>query len=126
MEFTLICPNDGRVDLGIEDISAVVFKGPESVDIVFTCPQCGSQLRASLQVPNLLVAAMELARYAEESGAEVEFETPDGEPDDGTAELDRRIRAERERAGEPYCEYFKRQLARVESVEDLLAEIDQP
>lgn len=127
MDFTLICPNDGRVEMSLENISALVFSEPESVEIVFECPHCGASLRASVRVPNLLMAAMELARRAED---------PDGE---GTAELRRRLaeagdsvtdsgdalkRARREREGEAYCEYFRRQLARVESLEDFLAEFE--
>jgi N-formylglutamate amidohydrolase len=34
------------------------------------------------------------------------------------------LRARREQAGEPYCEYFRRQLERIECVEDLLAELE--
>lgn len=128
MEFTLNCPNDGRVDLGLEDISTVVFRGPESVEVVFVCPHCGSSLRAALRVPNLLVAAMELARYAEEMGEGGTHEThrrgdAHADTDDSSA-AEAELRARRERDGEPYCEYFRRQLAQVECVEDLLAELE--
>lgn len=127
MEFTLICPTDGRVELGLEHISTVIFRGPESVEVVFVCPHCGASLRAALQVPNLLVAAMELARYAEELdvGAVREIEPgtePAGGP--GVERAEQELRTRREREGEPYCEYFRRQLAHVECVEDLLAELD--
>lgn len=128
MEFTLICPNDGRVDLGLEDISTVIFRGPESVEVVFVCPRCGSSLRAALRVPNLLVAAMELARYAEEmedGGTHEIRRRADSEHEVGevsAAEAEQRARRERE--GEPYCEYFRRQLSHVECVEDLLAELE--
>ena len=123
VEFALICPNDGRIDLTIEDISAVVFRDPESVEVVFVCPHCGASLRASLRVPNMLAAALELARYAEQLEGDVgpgaagivRERVEQGVEDTGEA---------RERAGEPYCEYFRRQLARVECVEDLLQEID--
>lgn len=128
MEFTLICPNDGRVDLGLEDISTVVFRGPESVEVVFVCPHCGSSLRAALRVPNLLVAAMELARYAEEmdeGGAhEIHRRGSVREESDDHETAEAELRARRERDGEPYCEYFRRQLAQVECVEDLLAELE--
>jgi hypothetical protein len=126
VEFALNCPNDGRVDLGIEDISAVVFRDPESVEVVFTCPQCGTSLRASLRVPNMLAAAVELARYAEELDSDNEPARLTITTHDGEAEAVEDAGAERERAGEPYCEYFRRQLARVECVEDLLTEIDGP
>lgn len=128
MEFTLICPNDGRIDLGLEDISAVVFRGPESVEVVFQCPQCGATLRAALHVPNLMLAAMELARYAEQLGGAPTasgHDTADQPESDRTdAERDADERLARERAGEPYCEYFRRQLSRVECVEDMLAETE--
>lgn len=129
MEFTLICPNDGRIDLGLEDISAVVFRGPESVEVVFECPRCGSTLRAALHVPNLMLAAMELARYAEEMGEDTTRTIGDPfgrDADKSRVEADREAneRLARERAGEPYCEYFRRQLVHIECVEDLLAEIE--
>jgi len=126
MEFTLICPNDGRVELGLEDISTVIFRGPESVDVVFVCPHCGSSLRAALQVPNLLVAAMELARYAEEldEGSAHEFHRRTNGDDHEAEATEQELRARREREGEPYCEYFRRQLSHVECVEDLLSELD--
>ena len=54
MEFTLICPNDGRVELDLEDISTIIFRGPESVEVVFVCPHCGSLVarRASRAEPS--------------------------------------------------------------------------
>lgn len=125
MEFTLICPNDGRVQLGLEDISAVVFGEPESVEVVFVCPHCGTSLRAALRVPNLLVAAMELAQYAEQMPNEgvAEGEAKKLAAPVDVPEADRELRARREQDGEAYCEYFRRQLSRIESVEDLLAEL---
>lgn len=118
MEFTLMCPNDGQVELGLEDISAIAFRDPESVEVIFICPKCGTSLRAELKVPNMLMAAIEIARLAEgddiaEGEVIAEIRTEFG----GT-------RVERERVEESYCEYFRRQLAHVECVEDLLSEID--
>jgi len=130
VEFTLNCPNDGRVELGLEDISAVVFRGPEAVEVVFECPTCGATLRAALHVPNLMLAAMELARYAEELGEQEHpgfsrrASGPAPEEPGAADTAEERLRSERERAGEPYCEYFRRQLARVECVEDMLSEIE--
>ncbi|KAF0209087.1 MAG: hypothetical protein Q8S43_03295 [Actinomycetota bacterium] len=117
MEFTLMCPKDGQVDLGLEDISAIAFRDPESVEVVFICPKCGVQMRAELRVPNMLMAALEIARLAEGGdGIVVETDSSQGEPTD--------LRVERERLEESYCEYFRRQLSHVECVEDLLSEID--
>src|SRR5574340_28735 len=110
-----MCPNDGRLDLGLEDIAALVFKGPESIDIVFNCPRCGAALHATLHVPNLLGVAMELARHVEGMSPESTETRPAGErptESDVAQDAEAVLRAERERAGEPYCEYFRRQLAR--------------
>lgn len=120
MEFSLICPNDGRVELSLEDISAVAFRDPESVDVMFTCPQCGHALQVSIHVPNMLMAVLEIAR-AVEAGEEPETDVAGtvSEPTESARE-----RMTRERLQESYCEYFRRQLSRIRCVEDLLAEID--
>lgn len=125
MEFTLICPTDGRLELGLEDISAVVFRGSDSVEVVFHCPHCQAPLRAEVRVPNLLGAALELSQYAEEMADRPALRGR-SRFDEG---LERRLaefeaREAREREGEAYCEYFRRQLAGVECVEDLIAEFD--
>ena len=133
-----MCPNDGRIELGLEDISSVVIRDNESIEVVFTCPQCGTALRATMRVPEVLPAAMELERFVEDffareggAGAASASGEMSREPRASAAEresLDREreaeARAARERAGEAYCEYFRRQLSRVESVEDMLQEID--
>lgn len=128
MEFRLICPRDGEVELGLEDVSAVVFHDPSSCDIVFICPHCGTALRATVEVPHLFRVAMELVRLGEVE-ARIEAVIREGFDEDaggenaapGDVEGDA---AERERMIEAYCEYFRRQLSQVMCVEDLLAEID--
>lgn len=126
MEFTLTCPNDGSVALGLEDISAVVFHGSDSVEVVFECPHCHVSLRAELRVPNLLGAALELAQYADDTGDQAGHEISHAQPseDDEIEEEDQHVRAQRERDAEPYCEYFRRQLVGIENVEDFLKEFD--
>lgn len=123
-----MCPNDGRIELGLEDITAVVFRGPESVEVVFQCPHCGVSIRAALRVPNMLLAAMEIAQYGEEAGdqasREIDGHTSGSGELPGQSREERERRARREREGESYCEYFRRQLERVECVEDMLAELD--
>ncbi|MDI6693254.1 MAG: hypothetical protein QMD76_08150 [Anaerosomatales bacterium] len=120
MEFTLICPRDGQIELGMEDISAVVFHGPTSCDIVFICPHCGTALRATVEAPALFQVAMEIARLGE-AEARIDLvldeSADDGRPETGDAAVP-------ERVVDAYCEYFRRQLSRVTCVEDLLAEID--
>ena len=119
-----MCPNDGEVDLSLEDISAVVLTSPQSIEIVFVCPHCGARIDTSLRVPNLLMAAMELAQYAEQAADEdggLRFtEGPLAETGSSREDSDDRSG----RLADSYCEYFRRQLATVECVEDLLAEID--
>lgn len=121
MEFSLICPNDGQVDLSLEDITAVAFRDSETVEVSFVCPKCGDVIRAALRVPNMLMAAMELARFADTDDPEGEDEMVLAFEDPAMSSADR---AQRERVEESYCEYFRRQLSHVECVEDLLAEID--
>ena len=126
MEFALMCPNDGRVELGLESVTAVVFHGAESVEVVFVCPHCGTSLRAMLPTPNVLAAAaMEVVRQMNEVDAEAEdVSIAEHDALRPRSERDEAVRREREQAGEPYCEYFRRQLAHIECVEDFLAETE--
>ena len=127
MEFALVCPNDGHIALGLESVTAVVFHGTESVEVVFVCPHCGTTLRALVPTPNVIAAAaMEVVRQLNDVDGIGDSVVGIG-VDDVESEYSREAteaRLERERAGEPYCEYFRRQLARVECVEDFLAEIE--
>jgi len=117
VEFSLICPVDGLVDLGLEHIAAVVLHDPDAVDVVFTCPHCGETLQATLRVPNLMNAAMQLASHIEQVAVDPDLEVAPGDLSADRASLQNPHE-------DSYCEYFRRQLAHVESVEDLLAEID--
>jgi len=121
-----MCPNDGRVELGLESVTAVVFHGAESVEVVFVCPHCGTSLRAMLPTPNVLAAAaMDVVRQMNEVDAEVEdVSIAEHAAPQPRSERDEAVRREREQAGEPYCEYFRRQLAHIECVEDFLAEME--
>jgi len=130
VEFTLLCPNDGEIDVGFEDVVAVTFVSSEKVEVVFACPSCGVPLHATLTMPNLLFAAMELARHAMDAEHTLPSEASvmrapavTGAQESPTLDPDAEERLERERRGAPYCEYFRRQLARVEDVEDFLSEI---
>jgi len=102
MEFALVCPNDGRIALGLESVTAVVFQGTESVEVVFTCPHCGATLRALLPTPNVIAAAaMEVVRQLNDVDQEY---VAGARPavDDVAAERRRRdaeARVARERAG---------------------------
>jgi hypothetical protein len=121
MDFSVICPNDGPVEVGLESISTIIFRGLESVIIIFVCPRCGSEIHVALQLPDVFIAAVEL----------------DAEPqslfDDDPLEFNPfPRRAERFEPPTPieqkridrYCEYFRRQLAGADDVDAALAEID--
>ena len=128
MEFTIACPNDGAVEVGLEDVASIVFDGFESVEVVFTCPHCGTEVRVSAKMPNLLITTLDLTGMLEETLGEdetvvalVETEILDDrdeapavpfEPDDDDGHI------------EHYCEYFRRQLSGVDTVEAFLQEVD--
>lgn len=119
MEFTITCPVDGSIEVGLEDVDTVVLRDAEHADMTFVCPHCGSSITVGAVVPAFLLAAMralaedpsapsELRSLVVVSGRDPEHSV---EPHD-----DARVDA--------YCEYFRRQLDHVVGVEDVLAEID--
>lgn len=118
LQFMIECPVDGPIEVSLEDIDTVVLREPESADIVFTCPSCGTGIEISVRIPAFLLSAIE--SLAEETGGYANplvgmvALTVEVEEQDGVAE---------ERA-EAYCEYFRRQLESVDCVEDVLHEID--
>ena len=125
MEFTIMCPVDGSVEVGLEDIESVVLRSPNRADITFVCPHCGTEISVTALVPAFLLSALEaLAENpTDDEAAKLIFVTDhSGEDhafDDGRDVID---------ADDPrhdaYCEYFRRQLGSVVSVEDALDEID--
>lgn len=132
MEFSMMCPHDGPVDVGLEDIRSVVVRGEESLEVVFACPRCGEDLRVFAQVPRMLIAMLEEAVVLDEATGErtVSIEglasrgllPPEMMPDIQSSRPDPPV-ADDENI-DRYCEYFRRQLASVESVDAMLAEID--
>lgn len=139
MEFSIFCPHDGRVEVGLEQISNVILQDAECVDIVFLCPICGEEIRIQLRIPNLLVTAMELVELAEGRQASSDrFVMIRGNADEVSEAEDSAAAtvdfAEIGEAGfisetsdpriEGYCEYFRRQLAAADSVDAMLAEMD--
>jgi len=154
VELTLVCPNDGQVEVGLDDVIALAFVGQNRVNVTFMCPRCGAPLRVSLASPSLLRAAMELAQYAMEEEPDIpgvqrpdpsryrRRETLGGTPaaesvartraaaSGGAAEAPS-VRAHDSRGCpapdariEAYCQYFRMQLARVECLDDFLGECD--
>lgn len=121
MEFTINCPNDGPVEVSIEDVDTVVLQEPERAEIVFTCPQCGEPITVQIVIPSFLMAAIEAM-------------AEDGEgrpPIAGLVALvtEDTIVVDEARAGDDtlidaYCEYFHRQLDHVDSADEAISEID--
>lgn len=120
MEFSVNCPIDGVVEVSLEDIDTVVLRESDKADITFVCPHCGTQIRVTAIVPAFLLAAIEaLAEDVDGPSPDhiivVNAVGRDSEP--VSHEID-------DPRADAYCEYFRRQLERVESVDDALDEID--
>jgi hypothetical protein len=120
VEFSVICPNDGTVEVGLSDVTAIVVKGREDVDVVFACPLCGEQVTVSVRMPHMLLAAIEAdqAELARWIGASEEAEAASAASPAAAPSADEAARIER------YCEYFRRQLADAADVEAMLEEMD--
>jgi hypothetical protein len=122
MEFTITCPVDGPITVALEDIDTVMLRDSERADITFVCPQCGTEITVTAVVPSFLLAAIEaLAEDGDINGGTFSgiIEVATGQEAEGAREsvIDSDVT-------EAYCEYFRRQLAHVECVEDVLHEID--
>jgi hypothetical protein len=148
MEFEITCPIDGPVKVSLEDIETVVLREPHRAEISFVCPECGEQITVAALVPPFLVDAItalsetgELPegnplRDMSELIAELQGQLVNGsidgyevevEPDDrdgSQAHPEQTTLALDDDTAEAYCEYFRRQLEHVGSVDDVLAEID--
>lgn len=135
MEFSIICPNDGTVEVGLQDVSSIIVRGGEMLEVVFECPRCGAELRVIAQVPKLLLATLEDAVVVDETTGEHTVSI-EGLIERGLLPPEVADRLQRRAADtaavvdvdeamvERYCEYFRRQLAAVGTVEAMLAEID--
>ena len=124
MEFTITCPIDGPVTVSLEDIDTVVLREPERADITFVCPHCGTEITVSAVVPSFLMAAIEaLAEDGDTTGGPFAgmFQAADETRDEFVA-----VPSAVDPVTEAYCEYFRRQLAHIDCVDDVLHEIDAP
>lgn len=129
MELTMMCPHDGPVDVGLQDVASVVVRGEDSLEVVFACPRCGADLRVLAQVPRMLMVMLEDAVVVDESTGErvvsVEGLAARGLlPPDMVADRAGPRRSDDDASIERHCEYFRRQLASVDSADAMLAEID--
>lgn len=119
MDFTVTCPVDGPVAVSLEDVDTVVLREPEQAEIVFHCPECGTEISVTVRIPSFLMAAIEamaedggghIAPLASMMAMAIEIEDPEIEETD------------QDRV-DSYCEYFHRQLSGVDTAEDILREI---
>ncbi len=119
MDFTVTCPNDGTVEVSLEDVSTVLMRGSEDVEVVFECPICGTPIEVRIHVPDLLATAADIIEDGVAQGdADIQlsgFMVVAPEVDCFVGE-DGMIDA--------YCEYFHRQLGGISSADEALAEID--
>jgi hypothetical protein len=124
-----MCPHDGPVDVALEDVSSVVVRGEESLEVVFACPVCGLDLRVLAQVPRMLIAMLDEAVVLDENTGErtvsIEGLAARGLlPPEMIPPVRKSPPASDDSQIDRYCEYFRRQLAAVTSVDAMLAEID--
>lgn len=126
VEFTIMCPIDGSVEVSLEDIESVVLKGPNRADITFVCPHCGTQIQVTAIVPAFLLTAIEALAQDPDSAAMhgIVVVPADQEIDAQDAHSQPPATSTDQPRHDAYCEYFRRQLEAVECVEDALAEID--
>jgi len=120
MEFTISCPIDGPVEVGLEDIDTVVLRDDDRADISFVCPHCGTEITVTAVVPAFLMAAIEALADDPEAATVDGLVVLSG---DGYAGAEPLNEANDPRV-DAYCEYFHRQLDHIDCVEDAIAEID--
>ncbi len=119
MEFVITCPVDGPVEVSLEDVDTVVLREPERAEIVFNCPECGSEISVVVRIPSFLMAAIEA--MAEDGGGHV---APLASVMAMAVEIeDSEVSVEDDERFDAYCEYFRRQLSDVETVSDILREM---
>ncbi|MDZ4177786.1 MAG: hypothetical protein U1E29_00925 [Coriobacteriia bacterium] len=134
MEFMITCPVDGPVEVSLEDIDTVVLREPEQAEVVFACPECGSDISVMVRIPAFLMSAIEAMAAESDS-----YVAPLASLVALAAEADAREHARSGQRREPetapgsetidddrieaYCEYFRRQLSEVDDVRDALREL---
>lgn len=59
MEFTIECPHDGELVVGLDSVENMIVHEEGHADITFRCPHCGTHIVISAPVPAFLISAME-------------------------------------------------------------------
>ena len=127
MEFNIICPIDGSIGVSLEDIETVVLRDSEHADITFACPHCGSEITVAAVVPSFLLSAMEALSDTDSMSAEGMIIRSEKMPEENVVEepvVSVPESSDDDERFEAYCEYFRRQLCDITSVQDALNEMD--
>ena len=108
MRFTVRCLVDGVVEVSVRDLDTVVVRSGSDVEATYRCPMCGSPIRVAADL------APEFVAWAVSRGLQCgvsEHRTPR-----------RKRETSRDPAGdEASIELFRRELAEVRTVEDVIA-----
>jgi len=130
MQFLITCPVDGPIEVTVEDIDTVVLREPEEAEVIFACPECGTEISVIVRIPSFLMAAIEAMAadtdsYVAPLASLVAMAAEADAANEGRAIAAPLVVevAEEERI-DAYCEYFRRQLSEVVDVEDALRELD--
>ena len=121
MQFMINCPVDGSVEVSLEDVDTVVLREPEQAEVVFTCPECGTDVSVFVRIPSFLMAAIEA--MAEDGGGSVAPLAGIVALASDTEILNELPAEETDAKNEAYCEYFRRQLSDVRDFDDFMREI---
>lgn len=121
MDFSIWCPTDGSVEVGLDDIVSVVVRGGSDVEVHFSCPVCGRPISLAAQVPHALIASLEDGWVRIEGGDRLIELRREG----AVVSTDAIVASSSDEARiEAYCEYFRRELEVADTVQDALSEID--
>lgn len=133
MQFEITCPVDGRIEVTVEDIDTVVLREPEEAEVIFSCPECGTEISLIVRIPSFLMAAIEamatdtdsyVAPLASLVAMAAEADAANGRREAAIGPVVLEV-GDEERI-DAYCEYFRRQLSEIGDVEDALRELDVP
>lgn len=121
MQFMINCPVDGSVEVSLEDVDTVVLREPEQAEVVFTCPECGTEVSVFVRIPSFLMAAIEA--MAEDGGGSVAPLAGIVALASDTEILNELPAEETDAKNEAYCEYFRRQLSDIRDFDDFMREV---
>jgi len=121
MRFTVWCAVDGAVEVSIDNITTVIVRSGSDVEVAFTCPVCGAPIAVRAEVPPGLAGLLGDAWGDLQSGHAEAWALP-GEH--GPEEDDRTDDPGDSKRIDAYVEYFRRELATVDTVESMMEFLD--